>query len=153
MILEGHKTVAEGWRMFEEAVNESMPGDLPQLLRQLKEKTTPTPPPSPMDNGQATQPSQPVPATPSAVKWEGGNKNEELVIVMILGHRNWVCSQCNTVRSSCNGCDAHIRQAHTGKALVCSFCSFSTYNMDLLTRHKKEHKCRCILFKKSVNKM
>ena len=44
MITEGHKTVAEGWRMFEEAVDESMPGDLPQLLRQLKEKTMPTHP-------------------------------------------------------------------------------------------------------------
>ena len=44
MILEGHKTVAEGWRMFEEAVNESMPGDLSQLLQQLKEKTMPMPP-------------------------------------------------------------------------------------------------------------
>ena len=37
-----------------------------------------------MDIGQATQPSQPVPATPLAVKWEGGNKNEEPIIVMIL---------------------------------------------------------------------
>ena len=71
MIVEGHKTVAEGWRMFKEAVDESMPGDLPQLLRQLKEKMTPTPPPSPMDIGQATQQSQPVPATPSPVKREG----------------------------------------------------------------------------------
>ena len=29
MIAEGHKTVAEGWRMFKEAVDESMPRDLP----------------------------------------------------------------------------------------------------------------------------
>ena len=32
IILEGHKTVDEGWRMFEEVVHESMPGDLPQFL-------------------------------------------------------------------------------------------------------------------------
>ena len=140
MIVEGHKTVVEGWRMFEEAVDESMPGDLPQLLRQLKEKTMPTPPPSPMDIGQASGQTQPVPATPSPVKMEGGSKSEEPIIVIILGHRNWACPQCNTVRGSCNGCDAHIRQAHTGKALLKSFCSFSTYNMDLLTRHEKEHK-------------
>ena len=38
MISEGHKTVAEGWRMFEEAVDESMPGDLPQLLRTVERK-------------------------------------------------------------------------------------------------------------------
>ena len=140
MITEGHKTVAEGWRMFEEAVDESMPGDLPQLQRQLKEKTMPTLPPSPMDIGQATAQTQHVPATPSPVKTEEGSKSEEPIIVMILGHRNWACPQCNTVQGSHNGCDALIRQAHTGKALVCSFCSFSTYNMDSLTRHEKEHK-------------
>ena len=70
LILEGNKTVAEGWRMFEEAVNESMPGDLPQLLQQLKEKTMLTPPPSPIDIGQASQPSQPVPAMLLPVKRE-----------------------------------------------------------------------------------
>ena len=140
MIVEGHKTVAEGWRMFEEAVDELMPRDLPQLLRQLKEKTMLMPPPLPMDIGQATQQTQPVAETSSPVKREGGSKNEEPVIVMISGHRNWACPQSNTVQGLRNGCDAHIRQAHTGKALVCSFCSFSTYNMDSLTRHEKEHK-------------
>ena len=61
MIAEGYKNVAEGWRMFEEAVDESMPRGLPQLLRQLKEKTMPIPPPSPMDIGQASGQTQPVP--------------------------------------------------------------------------------------------
>ena len=98
MILEGHKMVAEGWRMFREAVDESMPGYLPQLLQQLKEKTMPMPPPSPMDIGQA---SQPVPAMPSPVR-EGENKNEEPIFIMISGHRNWTCPQCNTVRGSRN---------------------------------------------------
>ena len=140
IIAKGHKPVAEGWRMFEEAVDNSMPGDLPQLLRQLKEKTMLTPPPSPMDIGQASAQTQPVPAMLSPVKMKEGSKSEEPVIVMISGHRNWACPQCNTVWGSCNGCDAHIRQAHTGKALVCLFCSFSTYNMDSLTRHEKEHK-------------
>ena len=126
--------------MLEEAVDENMPRELPQLLRQLKEKTTPTPFPSPMDIGQVSGQTQPVPGTPSPVKTEGGSKSEEPVLVMILGHRSWACPQCNTVWGSHNGCDAHIQQAHTGKALVCSFCSFSTYNMDLLTRHEKELK-------------
>ena len=54
IIADRHKTVAEGWRLFEEAVDESMPRD---LLQQLKEKMTPTPPPSPMDLGQASQQS------------------------------------------------------------------------------------------------
>ena len=97
MIMEGHKTVAEGWRMFKEAVDESMPRDLPQLLRQLKEKTMPTPPPSPMDIGQATGQTQPVPPTPSLGKNGGGSKSKEPVIVIISGHRNWACPQCNTV--------------------------------------------------------
>ena len=104
MILDGHKTVAEGWRMFEEAVDESMPGDLPQFLWQLKGKMMLMPPPLPMDLEQASQHS-PV---PSPVKREG-NKSEESILVMILGHKNWACPQCNTVRGSCNGCDAHIR--------------------------------------------
>ena len=140
MISEGHKTAAEGWRMFEEAVDESMHGDLPQILRQLKEKNYADA--TPIAHGHwpsnSTEPTSSSNAVTS--KKGGGSKNEEPVIVMILGHRNWACSQCNTVRGSRNGCDAHIRQAHTGKALVCSFCSFSTYNMDLLMRHKKEHK-------------
>ena len=71
MISDGHKTVAEGWRMFEGAFDESMSGDLPQLLQQLKEKTMLMSPPLPMDIGQATQASQPVPAMPSPVKREG----------------------------------------------------------------------------------
>ena len=75
--------------MFEEAVDESMPRDLPQLLRQLEEKMMPTSPPSPMDIGQATGHTQPVLAMPSPVKIEGGSKSEEPIIVMILGHRNW----------------------------------------------------------------
>ena len=108
IIAEGHKNVAVGWRMFEEAVDESMPGELSQLLRQLKEKTMSTPPPSPMDIGQASGQTQPVPATPSPVKMEGGSKSEELVLVMISALRNWVCPQCNTVQGSRNVCDAHI---------------------------------------------
>ena len=71
MIVEGHKNVAEGWRMFKEAVDESMPGELSQLLRQLKDKTMPTPPPSPMDIGQASGQTQTVSAMPSPVKMEG----------------------------------------------------------------------------------
>ena len=114
MIADGHKTVGNGWRLFEEVVDEPLPRDLPQLLWQLKEKTTPTPSPSPMDLGQTsegrpTTPACPVPS-PSLVK-KVGIKNEEPIMIMILGHRNWAWPQCNTVR-------AHIRQAHTGKALV-----------------------------------
>ena len=136
MIAEGHRTVAKGWALFKEVVEEGSPGDLPQLLRQLKGKTMP-PPSSPMDVSQG-EPRLGTPAMPSPVQKEEG-KSEDPVMVMISGHRHGTCPQCNTVRGSKNGCDAHIRQAHTGKAFVCSFDSFSMYKFDLLMRHEKEH--------------
>ena len=49
MVAGGHKTIMDGWNLFEEVVEEAGPGDLHQLLRQLKGKTTPTPPPTPME--------------------------------------------------------------------------------------------------------
>ena len=39
--------VAEGWTLFGQTCEEVGPGELPQLLRQLKSATTPTPPPTP----------------------------------------------------------------------------------------------------------
>ena len=38
MVAQGHTTVAEGWELFEEAVEETDPVDLPNLLHQLKGK-------------------------------------------------------------------------------------------------------------------
>ena len=129
--------ITEGWELFEEAVEEGAPGDLPALLRQLKGKTTP--PPTPVDLTQDTTPSpSPSPSPAKKIKMEGGK--DQPIMVIIGGNRSWACPQCNTVRGSKNGCDAHIKQAHTGKALVCAFCSFSTYNLDSLQRHEKEHK-------------
>ena len=140
MVAEGHRMVAQGWTIFEEAIGSSGPGDLPQLLHHLKGVTTPTPPPVPalapgsvpMDVPQQQQ------GTPrsSPVKIERG---DQPVVLMVGGVRSWACPQYNTIRGSKNGYDAHIRQAHTGKALVCALYSFSTYNMDSLQRHEKEH--------------
>ena len=42
---EGHRLVSEGWALFEHMCEEVGPGELPQLLRQLKGATTPTPAP------------------------------------------------------------------------------------------------------------
>ena len=143
MVAEGHRMVAQGWTLFEEAVGTAGPGDLPQLLCHLKGVTTPTPPPTPAPApGPAGQVPMDVPpqqqGTPvsSPVKIERG---DQPVVLMVGGVRSWACPQCNTIRGSKNGCDAHIRQAHTGKALVCALCRFSTYNMDSLQRHEKEH--------------
>ena len=47
--------------------------------------------------------------------------------------------ECDFVMGLKNGCDAHIRATHTGKALLCALCSFSSYNMDSLNRHAKKH--------------
>ena len=56
MVAEGHTTVAEGWELYEKAVEEAGPSNLPNLLCQFKGKTTPmqTPPlpqASPMEVG------------------------------------------------------------------------------------------------------
>ena len=85
MMAEGNSTVAEGWKLFEEAVEEAGPGDLPQLLWQLKGKatltvTTPPAPPSPIEVGE----KDPMPS-PSLVNKEQGS--EEPVIVMMGGVR------------------------------------------------------------------
>ena len=47
---EGHRLVSEGWTLFERMCEEVGPGELPQLLRQLKGAMTPTlaPDPSPV---------------------------------------------------------------------------------------------------------
>ena len=50
------------------------------------------------------------------------------------------CGNCDIApNKSKSGMDAHIRSVHTKKALLCSFCAFSTYNFDSLNRHMKEH--------------
>ena len=116
-------------------MEEGAPGDLPQLLHHLKGKTT-LPPPTPIDLTQDAPSPAESPSPAKKIKKE----EEEPVMILMGGSRNWDCPQCNTVRGSKNGCDAHIRQVHTGKALVCAFCSFSSYNLDSLQRHEKEHK-------------
>ena len=130
--------VAQWWALFEEAVEGAGEGDLLNLLHHLRGVMTPMPPPpqqapAPMD----VQQRETTTPRPSPVKEE--NRGDWPVVVMVGGTHSWACPQCNMVRGWKNGCDAHIRQAHTGKALVCALCRFSIYNMDLLQRHKKEH--------------
>ena len=52
------------------------------------------------------------------------------------------CGNCDvTPMRSKYGMDAHIRSVHTKKALLCTFCAFSTYNQDSLNRHEwEQHK-------------
>ena len=125
-VAAGHRMIVEGWELFEEAVEEGAPGDLPALLRQLKGITTPQPlPPTPVDLTQDSDTTGAKSTSPSpAKKMKVEVSNETPVMIIMGGNRSWACPQCNTVRGSKNGCDAHIRQAHTGKALVCAFCAF-----------------------------
>ena len=58
-VAEGHRLVSEGWTLFEHTCEEVGPGELPQLLGQLKGATTPTPAPEsspvktePMEEGE-----------------------------------------------------------------------------------------------------
>ena len=111
--------VANGWALFEEAIKGAGEGDLPQLLHHLRGVMTPTLPPQqslvPID---VPQMSTPTPSLAKRIKTE--NVGDHPVVVMVGGTRSWACPQCNTVRGSKNGCNTHIRQVHTGKALVCA---------------------------------
>ena len=144
-VAAGHKMISDGWNMFEKTCLEVGTGELPQLLRSLKLMTTPT----------STPISTPTPTTPvkeeqeedegdvTMVKEEmeeGVTKEEPVYIPLGNNKYKYGCGNCNiTPMASKNGMDAHIRKCHTKKALVCSFCMFSTYNYDSLNRHAKDH--------------
>ena len=83
LVTQGHAAVAEGWQLFQEAVEEAGPGDLPNLLPQLKGKTTPTQMPPPPQSSPMEVGSMPPPASP--VKIEQSSSNEDPVIVMVGG--------------------------------------------------------------------
>ena len=142
-VAAGHRMVAEGWTLFEQTCEEVGPGELPQLLRQLKSATTPSPGPStpvkaePMEEEEVQQPEG---AEPEALASASGIN--ETPIMIKLGPHMYIykCGNCDIPPKTKRAMDAHIRSAHTKKALLCSFCHFTTYNMDSLQRHEKEHK-------------
>ena len=122
MIAVGHRMVVDGWTLFEEAIEGAGEGDLPQLLCHLRGVMTPTLPPQ-----QSVAPTDMPPVQLPVKRIKTENLGDQPVVVMVGGGScSWAFPQCNMVRGSKNGCDAHIRQVHTGKALVCALCSFST---------------------------
>ena len=138
-VAEGHRLVSEGWTLFECTCEEVGPGELPKLLRQLKGATTPTPAPEP----------SPVKTEPMEEEGEvkpvadpGMSGFIEMPIMIKLGPHEYTykCGNCDIAPRTKRAIDAHIRSVHTKKALLCSFCHFSMYNMDSLQRHEKEHK-------------
>ena len=132
-VARGHEMVAQGWAAFEKTCKEVGVGELPQLLQYMKTHTTPTP-------------------TATSVKEEeeeqmdvAGFKKEAIMekpIHVSFGGQTveYRCCNCDIApKKSKSGMDAHIQSVHTKKALLCSFCAFSTYNFDSLNRHMKEH--------------
>ena len=132
-VARGHEMVTQGWAAFERMCMEMRVGELPQLLQYMKIHTTPTPTATPVKEEEE----------PMDV---GGAKKEEAIIekpihVSFGGQTvEYRCGNCDIApKKSKSGMDAHIRSVHTKKALLCSFCVFSTYNFDSLNRHMKEH--------------
>ena len=142
-VAAGHKMISNGWNMFEKTCLEVGTGELPQLLRSLKLMTTPTstpiPTPTPTTPVKEEQEEDEGDVTMVKEETEEGVTKEEPVYIP-LGNNKYGCGNCNiTPMASKNGMDAHIHKCHTKKALVCSFCMFSTSNYDSLNRHAKDH--------------
>ena len=143
-LAETHQTVADGWKLFKEPVEGAGARDLPHLLCIIEAMVTPSPLTIPMEvpetweagsGGKAITPTLP---TPSPIKRQDENI-EEPVVIRINEKRKWACPQCNFVIISQRGCYGHIREKHTGKTYVCSMCNFSSYNLDSLHKHEREH--------------
>ena len=135
--------MAEGWTLFEQTCEEVGPGELPQLLRQLKSAMTPTLPPTPGPS-TLTKEEREVPMEEDvAVKQECQEINKTPIMIKLGGHKyQFKCGNCDIPpKAASHAMDAHIRSVHTKEALVCYICPFTTYNLDLLQRHEKqEHK-------------
>ena len=142
-VAAGDRMVTEGWTLFEHTCEEVGPGELPQFLRQLKSATTPTaasPGPSTPVKTETMEEEEEIEQL--AHLGESGSGFIETPIMIKLGAHQYTykCGNCDIPPKTKHAMDAHFRSVHTKKALLCSFCHFSTYNMDSLQRHEKEHK-------------
>ena len=135
--------MAEGWAAFEKTCKEVGAGELPQLLRYIKMATTPTPTPTPTKfETKEEEMDEEATAMTSADLLNISGFIEKPIHISVGGcTKMYKCGNCDiTPTRSRMGMDSHIHAVHTKKALVCSFCAFSMYNMDSLQRHEKEHK-------------
>ena len=97
--------------------------------------TTPTPTPTPTKfETKEEEMDVEATATTSADQPKIGEFIEKPIHISVGGKtKMYKCGNCDiTPTCSRMGMDSHIRAVHTKKALVCSFCAFSTYNMDSL---------------------
>ena len=143
MVAAGHRMVTEGWTLFEKTCEEVGPGELPQLLRQLKSAMTPSPGPSTATTPIKTEPMEEEEEVQQPADLEASASGFiETPIMIRLGQHTYTykCGNCDILPKTKRAMDAHICSAHTKKTLLCSFCHFTTYNMDSLQRHEKEHK-------------
>ena len=127
--------MAEGWAVFEEMCSEVGAGELPQLLRYVKMATSPTPTPTPT-KVEPKEEAMDVEATAmtSADPSKMTHFIEKPIHISVGGRtKMYKCGNCDiTPTCSRMGMDSHIHAVYTKKALVCSFCAFSMYNMDSL---------------------
>ena len=67
---------------------------------------------------------------------------ETLIAIKLEGHNyQYRCGNCDiTLTATLWAMDAHIPAVHTKKAFLCSYCDFTTYNLDSMQRHEKGHK-------------
>ena len=137
MVAAGHRMVADGWAMFEEEIEGAGEGDLPQLLHHLRGVTTPTPPPQPPQESAPPTDSQPTPSPAKKIKTE--NVGDQPVVVMVGGLVHGPAPNVIQLGGQKIAVMPTYGRSTQEKLLCVPLCSFSTYNMDSLQRHKKEH--------------
>ena len=131
-------------------MEESGPGELPQLMRSLQHHLgtpVPTPTPTPMnaeggaEGGAEVKVEAPSPAPSCSNEGSGFLTPIPFKFVTEEGRDtfHYRCPQCDHVRATRRGMDSHIRSTHSLTPFLCSFCEFSSYNLDSLNRHEKTH--------------
>ena len=86
-IAAGHRMVADGWALFEEAIEGAGEGDLPQLLHHLRGVMTPTPPPQ-----QSATPTDMPPVQSPVKRIKTESLGDQPVVVMVGGVAHWPAS-------------------------------------------------------------
>ena len=113
--------VTEGWTLFKHTCEEVGPGELPQLLRQLKSAMTPTPAPTPASPGPSPGPSTPVKTEPMEEEGEvqqladlGASGFIEMAIMIKLGPHQYMykCGNCDIAQGQ------NVQWMHT--SIVCT---------------------------------